>query len=889
MKETNPKYDINEIEKLYLSDNFDKVLELCTEIINNNSFNEEFNEEFNKEFRYTVYFLRAKVLASLNNLENALSDYNKAIGIKGNALAYVYRWSTKERLGRSDEDLEIGMTLAHAAIDKGTPTIEDYLALGLAHAAIDKGTPTIEDYLALGLAHARCDEDDVAVPYWEKAIQLNKLNAREFMPYAELARHYFKTNRFNDVIIVCKKAIELGISKVSLPKYIGAAYEKLGFRDEAINTYSALIGSNPNDSQIYKGLGRCYILQKRYDYAINIYLKAIDISPTDPENYKKLGSCYIVSKRYDDAINIYLKAIDISPKDPEALNGLAACYSVTGRPDKAIRIYSSLLDSNPNDSEIYKKLGCCYRLSGDYIRAIENYRIALELGVSNIAAVYSDLGDSYAVVDNNEEAINSYLNAIALVDLEHLKDYREHLENYRKLGRCYTVSKRYDDAINIYLKLIEFKHPLPEDYRTLGRCYTVSKRYDDAINIYLKAIGLLGASHAAADIYFDLGDSYANANRYEEAINSYHTAIELGTSYAAKIYKKLGHCYFSSKLYYEAIDSYYEAIKLDPSDSKDLADFGTYKELIKTIELGPSDTAKIYKKLGRCYLLCQRYDEAINSCCEAIESNPEDPKAHANLGRCYEVVGRYYDAIDSYNNAIKFGPSDIASLYYKIGQIYANLGLYSQAIENYNSAINLNHKIAKFYFERARCYHFTAPNEKKAIIIEDAANAIFLAPPEESLSPRENEVLKTFAMIILENNTSKELPFGKNTTGTDLEIKKKCVNTLLNLLLYNSTLEDMQRSIMSILLKALKIKSTTGSTLILNALLKRTRPRQEMWEFYGSKDIKILYKNEDSIFPGNKFTLFTFEDKDKNKNSDSTTRAKTQNVGENIGICFLGN
>jgi predicted negative regulator of RcsB-dependent stress response len=99
--------------------------------------------------------------------------------------------------------------------------------------------------------------------------------------------------------------------------------------------------------------------------------------------------------------------------------------------------------------------------------------------------------------------------------------------------------------------------------------------------------------------------------------------------------------------------------------------------------------AKYYKLLARCYILENRFPEAIQALSEAIRLYPRYIEPYMMLGRVYGLIGEYDKAILSLNRAKEL-ESESPIIYYNLGVVYSKLGDYNKAIENFNKALELD-------------------------------------------------------------------------------------------------------------------------------------------------------------------------------------------------------
>jgi tetratricopeptide (TPR) repeat protein len=112
------------------------------------------------------------------------------------------------------------------------------------------------------------------------------------------------------------------------------------------------------------------------------------------------------------------------------------------------------------------------------------------------------------------------------------------------------------------------------------------------------------------------------------------------------------------------------------------------------LERAPANTS-VYRKVGICQLMMQRYKEAKKSFERAIRADHKDAVAYNNLGVVYYVVHNYNAAIKHYEKAISLDNS-AASYYSNIGAAYFGKKQFDKAVYNYSKAVDLDPDI----FER---------------------------------------------------------------------------------------------------------------------------------------------------------------------------------------------
>jgi tetratricopeptide (TPR) repeat protein len=100
------------------------------------------------------------------------------------------------------------------------------------------------------------------------------------------------------------------------------------------------------------------------------------------------------------------------------------------------------------------------------------------------------------------------------------------------------------------------------------------------------------------------------------------------------------------------------------------------------------NNALVHNYLGSSYFDLKRYQDAMESCRQAINIMPDYAEAHYNLGNAYCKLGRYQDAAQVYKQAIKIKPGYIEA-YNNLGNAYVGLGRFQEAAEAFKQAINI--------------------------------------------------------------------------------------------------------------------------------------------------------------------------------------------------------
>jgi tetratricopeptide (TPR) repeat protein len=114
---------------------------------------------------------------------------------------------------------------------------------------------------------------------------------------------------------------------------LGALYLDLDLLPKAIRAYWKAIRTNPQDSDLWSGLGHTYLAQGRWESARGIFKQVTRINPQDVSGWIGLGHAFRMGKRYPDAKTAYQQAIRLDQNNPSANSAILACFRLAGRDD----------------------------------------------------------------------------------------------------------------------------------------------------------------------------------------------------------------------------------------------------------------------------------------------------------------------------------------------------------------------------------------------------------------------------------------------------------------------------------------------------------------------------------------------------------------------------
>ena len=240
-----------------------------------------------------------------------------------------------------------------------------------------------------------------------------------------------------------------------------------------------------------------------------------------------------------------------------------------------------------------------------------------------------------------------------------MNNFNESLKKALELHK----NKKFDEALEIYKKLLEIDNVNPKlllfigtlylDYQNfneakkyLKKCIQIDKRnifafnnlaigYEKigqrrkALDLYQKSIQI---SDKNADTFFRIGNLHSKNKDFEIAFKNYEKAISLNPNFLFA-YVNLANTQLELKHYEAAISNYKNALSVN-------------KKFIP----GYMNLFKALKKL-------KKYTEAIKCCDEIIKIDSKNINAYLNKGDILIILKKYKDAIEYYEKAAKINPN----------------------------------------------------------------------------------------------------------------------------------------------------------------------------------------------------------------------------------------
>jgi O-antigen biosynthesis protein len=574
----------------------------------------------------------------------------------------------------------------------------------------------------LGDALAKLERYEEAIVAYRKAIETNP-NFSE--PYLKLAEILVKLERWQESAPIYRKIIELIPNFNQIPEIVAnldrpspapiATQQQVTIAklhqqaiqrnpDRLVNYYAA-IDFQPQNSNLYLGLGNVLAKKGYFDKAIVVYRMALQINPAFGDVYYNLAQILTHSERYPEAVECWQKFRQIQPSRVKAEDycKLGKALFAQEKYAEAATFLRQTLELQPNDYEAHYLLGQILASENKWGEAIAHYQQASKTQPQRWEAHHL-LGEAWQEIGKLEEAVKAYQKAI------------EAQENiswcHNGLGSVLLKLHRWGEAVIAYRRSIELKADFPWAHYNLGDALNALEQRDEAIVAYRQAIRLQPNLTHASKKLVSLLRQRAKQD-FTDALNYFAPETELDVDNTSSSFHLVWNALLHSRarLVFPAVTAPIISVVIVLDDRAELSlnclnsllqqRFQEYETIVVTRSTS-TETQSLLARLDNIKLVTDNLDRAIETvtgtyllfikntmqmsidllqtALETIESNP--PIA-AVIGKTIDSNGTLQEAggtLDREGNYVGFGWGD---------NPWQSEYMYRRPIETSNSAFFL--------------------------------------------------------------------------------------------------------------------------------------------------------------------------------------------------------
>jgi len=455
-----------------------------------------FNEALSRDPEQGIaYFYRGLIFAIINNYQEALKDFNRAIEIQPKEISldriYDLRGNCYEDLGDRqkaikdyEKAIEINPSLVSAHHRRGSilsiwgmmsndtkvdTTERLTLAVEEFDFVIQCQPENIHVYEQRGRTRALLDDEVGAIEDFSICIQHNP---NDDIAYKERAQSFTQLGRNKDALNDWQEALEICLAKGDTEGC------------EIANVYIEFC-QNKEDSP--KSVTTSPQQESEFDFeAREIEIRSANTSSSSQAtSYFNLGCSLYDRGELSEAISVLQQAIQVDPNYAMAYCILGLALQSCSLLDESVKVFTKAIEINPKDSCFYGHLGCILADSGHLPEALEVLQKSVHLN-SEMVGVYRYIADILQEQGNIRDAIQGYKKAIILTPDTGIL--------YSRLGSLLSKYK-YDksEALEMFYKAVEVEPDDPDAYFHLALFLDYQERKAEALPIFKKAKNLYQA------------------------------------------------------------------------------------------------------------------------------------------------------------------------------------------------------------------------------------------------------------------------------------------------------------------------------------------------------------------------------------------------------------
>jgi tetratricopeptide (TPR) repeat protein len=487
-----------------------------------------------------------------------------------------------------------------------------------------------------------------------------------------------KKKRFMLNLLTIMLCMTFFLSGCVRPDYGGMAMDiELGIYDETVDTAC---------SYFYFMWGKSAELEEKYDEAREAYEKALVCDPDAEYVSRKLAILLVNMRQTEPAVALLEKMISANEDDIEVRSLLANLYTNLERYDDAVKVYRDILTLKPDDQHTMLLLGSLYARNRDYANSQELLEKLVATNQQSFMG-YSYLAKLYRELHYYDKAFAAYEKALEINWVTILAYEAAELYEYRK---------KYDDAIAIYLRLLEEDESNVKLRGRLSALYVEIGKVDESL---AQLRELKNYSTDIIKIDLTVGRLLMDEKRYDEAIVHFQTMInensehEMVRTFLAMAHLESGDKETAKKVLLAVTPkakSYEDSILMLAQIYEDSDDFPEAVNILKNV-IATEETRRpvFYFYLASLHRKKNDINAGRKIFDQAIQQFPDDPRAWYEYGIFLEQIGKTDEALVKMEKVLIINPDDPYALNY-VGYTWAEKGYnLDQALEYLKKAVTL--------------------------------------------------------------------------------------------------------------------------------------------------------------------------------------------------------
>lgn len=296
-----------------------------------------------------------------------------------------------------------------------------------------------------------------------------------------------------------------------------------------------------------------------------------------------------------------------------------------GKSQEAINYFREAVEANPFCMEAQLELGYLLGVMENYEEALNSFNNALKIE-KTFPGLFGK-GICLFFLEDYEKSVDAFIDAREFGENEDLWYYLGSIHLIHS-GNCEDAADCFDIAISINENFIEA-------WNDCGVAHSILKN-DVSAMVYFE--GALDIDPDYKPAVYNMGATLADMGRYEESLNYLDQTLESDPDNFKALFYKGNVLYFMEKEE-EAAEYFIKALKVDKNQEE------------------------LWNYLGYIQFSLGQNHEAVESLNEAIKLNNEFETAYMNLGNVYLALGKNDLALDCFEHVLSISPDNEEALW----------------------------------------------------------------------------------------------------------------------------------------------------------------------------------------------------------------------------------
>lgn len=494
--------------------------------------------------------------------------------------------------------------------------------------------------------------------------------------YAELAGAYGnRADYLNKAIENYRLAMKADPGASYVSEELSDLYIQTNRLREAEADAEELLKSNPNDLNARRILARIYTRrisdsQNRIDEsmlkkAIEQYEKIADKAPGDVDSLLMLGRLNKVAQNSVEAEKAYKKVLAADPNNEDGLTGLAMVYNDLGDTKSAADLLRKAAEKNPNPRSL-TTLAKTYEEMHDYGLAAETLKKAIDLTPNSNPELRKALAQNLLMSEQYDEAEKQF-QALVSEDPKDVGLWLRLSQIYRQKRDFAKAREAGDKALELDPGNLEFRYNEVSLLEAEGKLNDAIARLKEILDSTSKRNYSPQEKSNRALLLERIGMLYRSAEQYPAAVDSFRQIGDLDTEMAPRVSAQVIDTYRQARDFTKALQEADAAAKKYPSD-----------RVVRVTR------ASLLADLGKV-------DQAVSETKKMLDGK-NDREVYLQLAQIFEKGKKFEEmakAIDAADN-LSTTKEDKETVYFMRGAMYEKIKKFEQAEAEFQRVLKVN-------------------------------------------------------------------------------------------------------------------------------------------------------------------------------------------------------